>query len=432
MKYHFDLKTIRANPQAFDHEMSRRGHVSHVDKIIEYDEHRRHALAKAQESRSLIKTRSQEIGAAMKAGDKAKADELKSVVKLLKEQEASWDVQAAHCESVLEGFLLQCPNIAAKGVPDGVDETSNVEVKRWGDPGARDGVAHWDMEQIDLGFDRAAKISGARFSMMSGPVARLHRALGQFMLDSHIKRGFMEVIPPTIVNESALYGTGQLPKFGGDLFGIADEDGASEPTQFLIPTAEVSLTNMVSDEIIMGIYRLVALTDCYRSEAGSAGRDTRGLIRQHQFQKVELVSICEPQQSVSEHEYMTRAAESILEALELPYRRMLLCAGDMGFSAQKTYDLEVWLPGQNAYREISSISNCGDFQARRMNTRYKVDGETVYAHTLNGSGLAVGRTLVAVLENFQTADDVMIPSALRPYMMGCHYLSQLEDPVRVG
>jgi seryl-tRNA synthetase len=428
MKYHFDMKSIRSDPMAFDEAMARRGHVSNVDHILSYDGHRRNALARVQDIRNQIKARSQEIGAAIKAGDKAKADDLKRTVKILKDNEASWDEQAVHCEGVLEGFLLQCPNIAAKDVPDGKDETSNVELKRWGGPGARDGEPHWDMEQVDLGFETAVKISGTRFSMMSGPVARLHRALGQFMLDRHILRGFREVIPPVIVKEQALFGTGQLPKFGGDLFAIADDDyDANEPTQFLIPTAEVSLTNIHADSIVMDMHRYVALTDCFRSEAGSAGRDTRGLIRQHQFQKVELVSICEPQQSVSEHEYMTQSAEAILEALKLPYRRMLLCAGDMGFSAQKTFDLEVWLPGQNTYREISSISNCGDFQARRMNTRYKVGGETVYAHTLNGSGLAVGRTLVAVLENYQTSDDVMIPEVLRPYMLGCHYLSQLED-----
>lgn len=258
--------------------------------------------------------------------------------------------------------------------------------------------------------------------MLQGSVARLHRALGQFMLDYHVDRGFKEVIPPNIVNADALTGTGQLPKFAEDLFRVSGRD------QYLIPTAEVSLTNIHADELLFSSdpYRYVALTDCYRAEAGSAGRDTRGLIRQHQFQKVELVTICEPHRSILEHDYMLQGAEEILEALNLPYRRMLLCKGDMGFSAAKTYDLEVWLPGQNLYREISSVSNCHDFQARRMNTRYKVGGEAFYAHTLNGSGLAVGRTLVAVLENYQTADDVMIPEVLRPYMRGAQYLSEWE------
>lgn len=424
MNFHFDIKLIRDNPTAFDQAMAERGHVSNVAKILEYDELRRNYLSAGQAARGQIKIHSQEIGKAIKAGDHTKADELKSLVKDLKEDEARYDEQATLAQSVLDSLLLQCPNIAAKDVPSGKDETSNVEFKRWGEIKTTSAIPHYEMTGIDLGFDVAAKISGARFNMMSGSVARLHRALGQFMLDRHIMRGFREVIPPVIVNSSALYGTGQLPKFGEDLFAIAGED-QSEPTQYLIPTAEVCLTNIHADSILLGMHRYVALTDCFRSEAGSAGRDTRGLIRQHQFQKVELVSICEPKQSVSEHEYMTQSAEAILEALELPYRRVLLCAGDMGFSARKTYDLEVWLPGQQSYREISSISNCGDFQARRMNTRYKIDGETVYAHTLNGSGLAVGRTLAAVLENYQTEDDVQIPTALKPYLGG-DFLSDLD------
>ena len=431
MKYHFDIKGILADPQAFQAAMDRRGFNPYLDKIIEYDNIRRTNLTKAQDMTSLIKTRSQEVGQAIKAGDKAKADELKASVRILRQNETMFTNQAQHSESVLDAFLLQCPNIPAPDVPDGKDENDNVEVSRRGGPGARDGVPHYEMTQVDLGFDTAARISGSRFSMLSGPVARLHRALGQYMLDEQIRRGYKEVIPPTIVNKDALYGTGQLPKFGEDLFGLIgdtdDEGYPVETEQYLIPTAEVSLTNIHADQIMLGgTHRYVALTDCYRAEAGSAGRDTRGLIRQHQFQKVELVTLCEPSQSIHEHDYMLNAAQQILERLELPYRTMLLCTGDMGFSAQKTYDLEVWLPGQNTYREISSVSNCGDFQARRMNTRMKQDGKTVYYHTLNGSGLAVGRTLVAVLENYQTADDVMIPSVLRPYMMGCTYLSELE------
>jgi seryl-tRNA synthetase len=439
MKYHFDVKGILAKPDEFVAAMKRRGHDPHIDKIQQFASRRSDALTRLQDTRSLIKAKSQEIGKAMKEGNTASADALKELVKLLKQNETMWAAQATHAEEMLEAFLIMCPNVPAADVPDGTDETSNVEVRRWGKVGARDGTPHYELDQVDLGFDAAAKISGSRFSMLQGPVARLHRALGQFMLDEQIKRGYREVIPPTIVNEEALYGTGQLPKFKEDLFGIADEDGASEPTQFLIPTAEVSLTNIHADQILLGgRHRYVALTDCYRSEAGSAGRDTRGLIRQHQFQKVELVTVCEPSQSAHEHDYMLNAAEQILAKLDLTYRTMLLCAGDMGFSAQKTYDIEVWLPGQNTYREISSVSNCGDFQARRMNTRYKVNGETFYAHTLNGSGLAVGRTLVAVLENYQTTDDVMIPEVLRPYMLNCHYLSELDmgqryldDKVRV-
>lgn len=429
MKYHFDVKGILANPEAFQAAMDRRGFNPHLDKIIEYDELRRTNLTKAQETQSLIKSRSQEIGAAIKAGDKDKAEGLKASVRILRQNETMFSDQAQHCEGVLEAFLLQCPNIPASDVPDGKDENDNVEVSRRGGPGARDGVPHYEMTQVELGFDTAARISGSRFSMLQGPVARLHRALGQWMLDEQIRRGYKEVIPPTIVNKEALYGTGQLPKFGEDLFALLPDDyePGHEADQFLIPTAEVSLTNMMADQVLVGgTHRFVALTDCYRAEAGSAGRDTRGLIRQHQFQKVELVTLCEPSKSAHEHDYMLNAAQQILERLELPYRTMLLCTGDMGFSAQKTYDLEVWLPGQNTYREISSVSNCGDFQARRMNTRMKQDGKTVYYHTLNGSGLAVGRTLVAVLENYQTADDVMIPSVLRPYMLGCTYLSELD------
>lgn len=420
MKYHFDIKRITADPAAYDAMLASRGHKPAAKEVAELDASRRSGLTSAQEATGKHKELSGQVGKAMKAGATGLADQLKVRIARLK-SDIEW---GEHCAEVAERrlneIMLALPNWPADDVPDGADETANVEVKQWGKVGARDGVPHYDMTQVDLGFEDAARISGTRFAMLKGPVARLHRALGQFMLDEQTKRGYLEVVPPTIVNPSALLGTGQLPKFEEDLFKTTDG-------RYLIPTAEVSLTNILADQVLVGgTSRFVALTDCYRAEAGSAGRDTRGLIRQHQFQKVELVTICEPQQSAFEHDYMVNAAEQILARLDLTFRTMLLCKGDMGFSAQKTYDIEVWLPGQNAYREISSVSNCGDFQARRMNTRYKKDGQTFYAHTLNGSGLAVGRTLVAILENYQTEDDVMIPVALRPYMRYCTYLSEFE------
>jgi seryl-tRNA synthetase len=322
----------------------------------------------------------------------------------------------------LQDILAALPNLPADDVPSGADEADNVEITRWGeartfDFGARE---HSDIgPALGLEFETAAEMSGARFAFLRGQMARLQRAIGQFMLDQQtIINDFQECAPPLLVRDEAVFGVGQLPKFAEDMFQTTDG-------RWLIPTAEVSLTNSVSgqilDEATLPI-RLTALTPCFRSEAGSAGKDTKGLIRQHQFEKVELVTIAHPDHSVAEHERMTEAAESILRALELPYRKMLLCAGDMGAAARKTFDLEVWLPGQNAYREISSISNCGDFQARRMNSRFRPEGEekgTRYVHTLNGSGLAVGRTLVAILENYQQADgSVTIPPALLPYMGG--------------
>jgi seryl-tRNA synthetase len=296
-------------------------------------------------------------------------------------------------------------------------------VKRWGTPREAEGAKeHFDIgAPIGLDFESAQAVSGARFAYLRGQVARLNRALGQFMLDTHTaKFGYQEVVPPVLVRDDAVYGTAQLPKFAEDLFQTSDG-------RWLIPTAEVSLTNLVREQILdaSAPLRFTALTLCFRSEAGAAGRDTRGLIRQHQFEKVELVSVTKPEDSDAEHERMTGAAEHILESLGLPYRRMLLCTGDMGFSARKTFDLEVWLPGQGQYREISSCSNCGDFQARRLNARYRPEGEkaTRFVHTLNGSGLAVGRTLVAVLENYQQADgSVIVPEVLRPYMGGVEVL----------
>ena len=321
----------------------------------------------------------------------------------------------------LRGFLTGLPNLPDADVPDGEDEAGNVEVAKWGTPRQFNfaPAEHADLgPALGLDFETGAMISGARFTFLRGQMARLQRALGQFMLDQQTTlNGYSECAPPLLVREEALFGTGQLPKFAEDNFQTTDG-------RWLIPTAEVSLTNSVREQILTETQlpiRMTALTPCFRSEAGAAGKDTRGYIRQHQFEKVELVSVCRPEDSAAEHERMTAAAESILQALDLPYRKMLLCAGDMGFTARKTYDLEVWLPGQGAYREISSCSNCGDFQARRMNTRYRPEGAkaTEFVHTLNGSGLAVGRTLVAVLENYQQADgSVTVPPALLPYMGG--------------
>ena len=348
-------------------------------------------------------------------------------VAALKDRMGEAETQAAAIGTDLRDRLAAIPNLPAADVPDGADEGGNVEISRWGTPCEFvDFEPRWhDDVAAALGLDMpaAAAIAGARFAILKGPLARLQRALGQYMLDQQTQTmGYTEVAPPLLVRDEAMFGTGQLPKFAEDLFRTTDG-------RWLIPTAEVSLTNMVRDTILNDTdlpLRLTALTPCFRSEAGAAGRDTRGLVRQHQFDKVELVSIVHPDESAAEHERMTGAAEAILQTLELPYRKMLLCTGDMGFQANKTYDLEVWLPAQGAYREISSCSNCGDFQARRMDARFRVAGEkgTRFVHTLNGSGLAVGRTLVAVIENWQQADgSVTVPPVLQPYMGGLERLS---------
>jgi seryl-tRNA synthetase len=338
---------------------------------------------------------------------------------------ATLEGEAAEAGKALDDALAALPNIPAADVPEGEDESSNVEICRWGTPRAFDFSPrdHADIgPTLGLDFEGGAMLSGARFTALRGQAARLHRALGQYMLDTQSgANGYEETAPPLLVRDEAMFGTGQLPKFAEDLFRTTDG-------RWLIPTAEVSLTNLVREQILAEAdlpKRLTALTACFRSEAGAAGRDTRGLIRQHQFEKVELVAITAPQCSDVEHERMTRAAEGILEALDLPYRRVLLCAGDMGFTARKTFDLEVWLPAQATYREISSCSNCGDFQARRMDARYRpADAKgTAFVHTLNGSGLAVGRTLVAVIENYQQADgSVTVPEVLKPYMGGLEVL----------
>ena len=420
-----DIRLIRDNPEAFDAGLARRGVEPSAAAILAIDAERRAVATRMQESQGRRNEASKAIGAAMGKGDKDAAEALKAEVAELKQTLPALEQQDRELLERLQDELARLPNLPDPGVPEGADEAENVEVARWGTPRA---FAFQPKEHADLGpalgldFETGAAISGARFTFLRGPMARLQRALGQYMLDAQtLQQGYTECAPPLLVRDEAAFGTGQLPKFAEDLFRTTDG-------RWLIPTAEVSLTNSVRDRILAEAelpLRLTALTPCFRSEAGAAGRDTRGYIRQHQFDKVELVTICRPEDSPAEHERMTAAAEAILQGLDLPYRKMLLCAGDMGFTARKTFDLEVWLPGQQAYREISSISNCGDFQGRRMNARYRPDGAdgkkagTEFVHTLNGSGLAVGRTLVAVLENYQQEDgSVDVPEALQPYMGG--------------
>ncbi|TDW63194.1 seryl-tRNA synthetase [Novosphingobium sp. PhB55] len=421
-----DIRLIRENPEGFDAGLARRGALPVAADILALDEQRRSVATRMQEGQNRRNEASKAIGKAMGQGDSATAEVLKAEVAQLKDTLPALEAEEKDLSAQLHNALAALPNIPVAEVPDGADESENVEVSKWGTPGT---FAFEPKEHADLGpalgldFETGAKISGARFTFLKGQMARLHRALAQFMLDTQTaSNGYMECIVPLLVKDEAVFGTGQLPKFSEDLFRTTDG-------RWLIPTAEVSLTNAVQDEIVDTAalpLRMTALTPCFRSEAGAAGRDTRGFIRQHQFEKVELVTICAPEQSEAEHERMVAAAESILQALELPYRKVLLCTGDMGATARKTFDLEVWLPGQAAYREISSISNCGDYQARRMNARFKPEGskKTEFLHTLNGSGLAVGRTLVAVLENYQQEDgSVRVPEALKPWMGGIDKLT---------
>ncbi len=487
-----DIRWIRENPGALDVALARRNAEPMADKIVALDAKRRAALTKLQETQERRNAASKEIGRAMGAKDMAMAESLKAEVAALKETMTALEADEKKLGSELDGILATIPNVPLSQVPIGKDENDNIEIRRVGEPRKFDfpPKEHFDLgEKLGMmDFDAAAKMSGARFVVLKGQLARLERALAQFMLDLHTDvHGYEEVSPPLLVRDEAMFGTGQLPKFKEDLFstqknlpeeleydkmidGVVERSFAktmedvgenrSRPDivqsqmpnlQFLallkqdlgggvkkayenlinnasrlwlIPTAEVSLTNLVREEILDEKrlpMRLTAGTHCFRSEAGSAGRDTRGMIRQHQFFKVELVSITTPEQSMAEHERMTRCAEAVLEKLGLPFRTMVLCTGDMGFGAQKTHDIEVWLPGQGRYREISSCSVCGDFQARRMNARYRPEGEkgTRFVHTLNGSGVAVGRALVAVLENYQNEDgSVTVPDVLVPYMGG--------------
>jgi len=488
-----DIRAIRENPQVYVAGWSSRG-VDEADglvaDILRLDAELRHAQTTGQDALAKRNAASKLIGAAMGKKDMAEADRLKAEVEALKGDIAAAAEVEARVGKELRDLLAGLKNLAAEDVPDGEDEAGNVEVSRWGTPrlseedGGGPAKDHADLGEAlgMLDFEAAAKMSGARFAVLKGQLARLERAVGQFMLDLQTdQHGYLEVNPPLLVRDEAMFGTGQLPKFEEDLFKIpevdrelwntllgsdaifdavcgdwhpeyetaihskgqaaifvrrrfeealatiSNDDRLMKPvSRYLIPTAEVSLTNLVRDQILSEDdlatpMRMTALTPCFRAEAGSAGRDTRGLIRQHQFSKVEMVSIARPEDSEAEHERMTACAEAVLKALELPFRRMLLCKGDMGFSAQKTFDLEVWLPSQGTYREISSCSNCGDFQARRMDARFKRAGEkkTEFVHTLNGSGLAVGRTLVAIMENYQQEDGrIAVPTVLQPYMGG--------------
>jgi seryl-tRNA synthetase len=417
-----DIRAIRDNPDHFVAGWSSRGvddAAGLVAEILSLDTALRAAQTAGQEALAKRNAASKLIGAAMGKKDMVEADRLKAEVETLKGDIAAQGEIEAEKGRALRDLLAAQKNLAAADVPDGEDEASNVETARWGTPKAgAPAKDHADLGEAMglLDFEAAAKMSGARFAVLKGGLARLERAIGQFMLDVQTtEHGYLEVNPPYLVRDDAMFGTGQLPKFEEDLFRSGEH--------LLIPTAEVSLTNLVREQITPEEelpLRLTALTPCFRAEAGSAGRDTRGLIRQHQFHKVEMVSITTPDKSDEEHERMTTCAETILQKLELPYRRMLLCKGDMGFSARKTFDLEVWLPSQDTYREISSISNCGDFQARRMDARFKrKEGKPEFVHTLNGSGLAVGRTLVAIMENYQDHDGrIAVPTVLLPYMGG--------------
>jgi seryl-tRNA synthetase len=419
-----DIRLIRDDPAAFDAALARRGFNAVSADVLVLDTRRRDVATRMQEAQNRRNEASKAIGQAMGKGDSATAEALKTEVARIKEDLPALEAEERQLDEAMRDALAPLPNLPADDVPTGEDETENVEVARWGTPAT---FTFPPKEHADLGpplgldFETGASIAGARFTFLRGPMARLHRALGQFMLDTQsATNGYTECAPPLLVRDEAVFGTGQLPKFSEDLFRTTDG-------RWLIPTAEVSLTNAVREQILATLpVRMTALTPCFRSEAGAAGRDTRGLIRQHQFEKVELVAVCKPEDSPAEHERMVAAAESVLQALELPYRKMLLCTGDMGATARKTFDLEVWLPGQDAYREISSISNCGDYQARRMNTRFKPEGSkrTEFVHTLNGSGLAVGRTLVAVLENYQDEDgSVRVPEVLKPWMGGIERLT---------
>ena len=428
-----DIRSIRDNPEAFDAALKRRNLAPLSAKLLELDRFRRSAIGESEQVLAKRKALSKQIGIAKGKGENA--DALLAEASGLDEALKAGEAAVAKAETELNAMLAAIPNLPAQDVPEGADESANVELRKVGTP-RKFNFSPKDHVEIGEGlgmmdFARAAKVSGARFVMLKGPLARLERALAQFMLDLHTgAHGYTEVDPPLLVKDSALYGTGQLPKFAEDQFVTT---GDEQVRRWLIPTAEVPLTNIVADEIVEAAtlpQRYTAWTPCFRSEAGAAGRDTRGMIRQHQFPKVEMVSITTPEQSDEEHRRMTKAAEKVLKKLGLPYRTIVLSSGDMGFSARKTYDIEVWLPGQHAYREISSCSNCGDFQARRMNARFRKQGEkgTQFVHTLNGSGVAVGRCLVAVLENWQEQDgSVVVPPALRPYMGG---LERIERPAK--
>ena len=434
-----DIKWIRENPKTLVEALVKRGQSSEaaqatVDDLLLKDEMRRAHLGELQVKQERRNAASREIGNAMRNGDSALAEQLKLEVADIKAFIQNGEARERELDKALDDALAVIPNLPLDDVPVGADERDNVELRKVGEVKPR---PNWVREHFDIGealglmdFERAAKLSGSRFTILKGQLARLERALGQFMINMHTtEHGYTEVQPPLLVRDEVLFGTNQLPKFEEDLFFTPHGEGRLG----LIPTAEVPLTNLVREEILHQEQlplRMTALTPCFRSEAGSAGRDTRGMLRQHQFYKVELVSITDADSSNAEHERMTQCAEEVLKRLELPFRTIVLCTGDMGFGARKTYDIEVWLPGQNAYREISSCSVCGDFQARRMDARYRVkdDKNLRFVHTLNGSGTAVGRALIAVLENYQNEDgSVTIPDVLRPYMGGAEKIEAIRS-----
>ena len=416
-----DIRAIRENPAAFDAALARRGVVSASSEVLALDEKRRAAILAAETAQAEQNKASKEVGAAKGRGDEAEFERLRALVAEKKAEVAAMTAEAKVLDEALSAALAQLPNLPDASVPDGADENDNVEIRRWGEPRQmNDAKEHYELAGVQAGmdFETAAKLSGSRFVLLRGGVARIHRALAQFMLDTHVtEHGLEETMTPVLVRDEAMYGTGQLPKFSEDSYQTTNG-------WWLIPTSEVTLTNTVAGEIVSEAdlpRRMTSHTLCFRSEAGSAGKDTAGMLRQHQFEKVEMVSITHPDQSMQEHERMTGCAEAILQKLGLAYRTVVLCTGDMGFGAVKTHDIEVWLPGQNTYREISSVSSCGAFQARRMNARFKPadGGKPEFVHTLNGSGLAVGRCLIAVLENGQKSDgSVDLPAVLHPYLGG--------------
>jgi seryl-tRNA synthetase len=463
-----DIRAIRENPAAFDAALERRGADPMASVVLALDEARRARITAAETAQAEQNRASKEVGAAKASGNEAEFERLRALVADKKAEVAAMQTEAKDLDQQLTDLLLTLPNSPLEDVPQGADENDNVELRRWGSPRALDfkPLEHFDIAGVKPGmdFETAAKLSGARFVVLKGAIARLHRALAQFMLDTHVtEHGLTEMNTPVLVKDEAMFGTNQLPKFAEEAFFGASLGGREKiakqvikdnlkkqdtldlcsgtkefdelvgeiferaPTHeqfWLIPTSEVTLTNTVAGEVLEDAalpIRMTAHTLCFRSEAGSAGKDTSGMLRQHQFEKVEMVSITRPEDSLAEHERMTGCAEAILQKLDLPYRTVMLCTGDMGFGAQKTHDIEVWLPGQNTYREISSISVCGDFQARRMNARFKPagGGKPEFVHTLNGSGLAVGRCLIAVLENGQQADgSVDLPAVLHGYLGG--------------
>lgn len=417
-----DIRLIRDDPAGFDAALARRGLPAQAADVLGIDETRRARIAAAEQALADRNAASREVGAAKARGDETEFQRLRTLVGDKKDQIARLEAEAASADAALRDLLMGIPNLPAADIPDGPDETANVEIHRWGAPRSFDfkPLEHYDVPAAKacLDFDAAGRLAGSRFVVLRGGLVRVHRALAQLMIDTHVDRnGLTEVWTPVLVRDEAMVGTGQLPKF-------ADQSYRTENGWWLIPTSEVTLTNLVAGQILDDAalpLRMTAHTQCFRSEAGSAGRDVAGMLRQHQFEKVEMVSITRPEDSRAEQQRMTACAQGILETLGLPYRTIVLSTGDMGFGAVRTHDLEVWLPGQNTYREISSVSDCGAFQARRMNARFRrgEGAKPEFVHTLNGSGLAVGRTLIAVIENGQQPDgSVTLPEALHPYLGG--------------